>query len=84
MKINIRKIAILILFICFLFTLTSCEKTYNKLEHIYHKDIFSIGELEYYIYVYRPNCEVCSSIEELVCDYAKKAKRSKDMPHLYV
>ena len=84
MKLNMKKCLLLFLLICSLFTITGCKKTYKNLEHVIHKDIFNIQEREYYIYVYRPQCDVCSRLEEIVYKYAKKAKRNDDMPNLYV
>lgn len=84
MKQNTKRCLLIILLICFMFTITGCKKTYDKLDHVYHKDLFTIPEKEYFIFVYRPNCDVCSSLEELVYDYAKKAKNKNDLPNLYV
>ena len=81
---NLKSLFFIALCISFTIILTGCKNTYEDLEHVYHLDIFDIEENEYYIYVYRPQCEVCSSLEETVCKYAKKAKRDKDMPNLYV
>ena len=70
--------------LCLTLLLTGCKSTYEDLEHVYHPDIFNIDEEEYYIYVYRPQCEICSNLEETVVKYAKKANRSKKLPNLYV
>ena len=83
MKQNMRRCLLVILLLSLVFVITGCKKTYDKLEHVYHNGIFAVQEREYYIYVYRPNCEVCSSLEELVYNYAKKAKRDDDLPNLF-
>ena len=84
MKQNMKRCLLVILLLSIVFVITGCKKTYDKLDHVYHNGIFAVQEREYYIYVYRPNCEVCSSLEELVYNYAKKAKRDNDLPNLYV
>ena len=78
-----KKLFLVAIFTIFCLTLSAC-KSYEDLEHVTHSEIFNIQETEYYIYVYRPNCEVCSNLEETVYKYAKKAKRSDDLPNLYV
>ena len=84
MIIKAKSLLLLFLGLLIAFVLTGCKSTYEDLKHIYHPDIFDIEDDEYYVYVYRPQCEICSSLEETVVKYAKKAKRSSELPNLYV
>lgn len=81
---KLKSLFLLALCLVLTFILSGCKSTYEDLEHVYHSDIFNIDEEEYYIYVYRPQCEICSNLEETVVKYAKKANRNKKLPDLYV
>lgn len=65
-------------------TLTSCKvEDYEDMKHIYHEEILTQKETEYYVYVYRYNCAVCERIKEDVIYYYNNYKKH-DLPRLYV
>lgn len=83
---KVKHILICILLLIFCFSLSSCHKKtgYERIKHVNYSEIFDVKDDEYYIFIYRPTCEICSLIEDEVCGYAKKAKVKRSMPKLYV
>ena len=81
---TLKRICLLILLFGIIVVLTSCEKSYNKIKHIAYYEILSLDEKEYYVFIHMPDCAICKTIEEDIYNYYKKAKRSNNLPNLYV
>lgn len=81
---TIKVILFLIIMPLLFLTLTSCKvEDYEDMKHIYHEEILTQKESEYYVYVYRYNCAVCERIKEDVIYYYNNYKKH-DLPRLYV
>ena len=54
----------------------NCEvlASYDLMETIVYKDILSMPEGQYYIFIYRDNCEVCSSMRNQILNYYYQGK----------
>ena len=54
----------------------NCEvlASYDLMETIVYKDILSMPEEQYYIFIYRDNCEVCSSMRNQILNYYYQGK----------
>lgn len=82
---SIKNFTLVILFCILFISMTGCRNSYNDFEkyHILKKEMFTLDDDEYYIYIYSTTCTVCSQIEEEVVKYANKAISDSSYINLY-
>ncbi len=83
---SIKRIIVSIIISILMFTIFGCKtnKTYDNIKEITHSEIFTIDQDVYYIYVYRPNCEICANLEAEVYQFYRTSKHNSSIPDLFV
>ena len=78
---KIIKLCLFSIIVLFISTLISCKKnssihSYSEMDRIIYQSILS-KEDNYLVFIYGDNCSACEELEELLCQYATKAKNKK-------
>lgn len=78
---KIIKLCLFSIIVLFISTLISCKKnssihSYSEMDRIIYQSILS-KEDNYLVFIYGDNCIACEELEELLCQYATKAKNKK-------
>lgn len=84
---KITKLCLISIVFLFFSTLISCKKSssinsYSEMDRIIYQSILS-KENDYMVFIYGDSCSACEELEELLCQYATKAKNKKSYMSLF-
>lgn len=84
---KITKLCLISIVFPFFSTLISCKKSssinsYSEMDRIIYQSILS-KENDYMVFIYGDSCSACEELEELLCQYATKAKNKKSYMSLF-